>query len=141
MSETAFRKFIEEEHKRRGGEGSIWKQLKHQMQERCVDIIEASYQTLGSGCDRGRGREKDHEFYFELFGLDFMVGDQLDLWLIEVNTNPAITHDCSKTLNLLIPKMLDNVLSLAVEPIMKPVRLPETPFSNRFTAILTRSLK
>ena len=43
-----------------------------------------------------------------------MIDASFKLWLIEVNTNPAITHDCSKILNLLIPKMLDNVLSLAV---------------------------
>lgn len=72
--------------------------------------------------------------------MDFMIDDCFKLWLIEVNTNPAITHDCSKVLNLLIPKMLDNMLSLAVEPIMKPLRLPETPLNNRFQAVLKLSL-
>jgi len=67
-----------------------------------------------------------------------MINDNFKLWLIEVNTNPAITHECSKVLNLLIPRMLDNMLALAVEPIMKPLRVPETPFNNRFTAIYER---
>jgi len=70
--------------------------------------------------------------------MDFMINDNFKLWLIEVNTNPAITHECSKVLNLLIPRMLDNMLALAVEPIMKPLRVPETPFNNRFTAIYER---
>jgi len=70
--------------------------------------------------------------------MDFMIDDNFKLWLIEVNTNPAITHECSKVLNLLIPRMLDNMLALAVEPIMKPLRVPETPFNNRFTAIYER---
>lgn len=43
-----------------------------------------------------------------------MIDEAFKLWLIEVNTNPAITHDCSRVLNNLIPKMLDNVLALAV---------------------------
>lgn len=142
LSEALFQKFIQEEHRRRGGQDDIWNSLKHQMQQRCVDIIESSYQTLAMGCQPEEPRQQGaDEFYFELFGLDFMIDHLLNLWLIEVNTNPAITHDCSKTLNLLIPKMLDNALTLAVEPIMKPLRLPETPFTNRFTAVLTRTLK
>lgn len=72
--------------------------------------------------------------------MDFMIDERFKLWLIEVNTNPAITHDCSKVLNLLIPKMLDNLMALVVEPIMKPQRVPETPFINHFSAILKRSL-
>lgn len=46
--------------------------------------------------------------------MDFMIDEEFHLWLIEVNTNPAITHDCSKVLNRLIPKMLDNVFAIAV---------------------------
>ena len=69
-----------------------------------------------------------------------MIDEDFKLWLIEVNTNPAITQDCSKLMNLLIPKMLDNMLNIAVEPIMKPLRLPETPFCNRFKAIHKRNM-
>ena len=72
--------------------------------------------------------------------MDYMVDEHFKLWIIEVNTNPALTHDCSKLMNLLMPKLLDNVLTLAVEPIMKPLRSAETPSSNRFTAILKRTL-
>ena len=56
--------------------------------------------------------------------MDFMIDEYFKLWLIEVNTNPALTHDCSKLMNLLVPKMLDNMFNIAVEPIMKPLRLP-----------------
>jgi hypothetical protein len=27
---------------------------------------------------------------FELFGLDFMIDGELDVWLIEVNSNPCL---------------------------------------------------
>ena len=43
---------------------------------------------------------------FELFGLDFMIDVDSKLWLIEVNTNPAITHDCSRVLGRLIPRII-----------------------------------
>ena len=72
--------------------------------------------------------------------MDYMVDENFKLWMIEVNTNPALTHDCSKLMNLLMPKLLDNVLNLAVEPIMKPLRSAETPSNNLFTAILKRTL-
>lgn len=67
--------------------------------------------------------------------MDFMIDRDFKLWLIEVNTNPAITHDCSKVLNQLIPAMLDNLLVLAVEPVMPPLRPNLAPFDNRFRAI------
>ena len=67
--------------------------------------------------------------------MDFMVDKDFKLWLIEVNTNPAITHDCSKVLNQLIPAMLDNLLVLAVEPVMPPLKPNQTSFDNRFRAI------
>jgi hypothetical protein len=35
------------------------------------------------------------EFTFEVFGLDFMIDQNLKPWLIEINTNPAITVCCS----------------------------------------------
>lgn len=27
---------------------------------------------------------------FEIFGLDFMIDSNLDVWLIEINTNPCL---------------------------------------------------
>jgi len=54
-----------------------------------------------------------------------MIDENLKLWLIEVNTNPAITHDCSRVLNRLIPKLLDNTFAIAVMPFMRPSKIPE----------------
>lgn len=45
---------------------------------------------------------------FELFGLDFMIDDEFKVWLIEVNTNPAI-EICCMLLQKIIPSMIDNV--------------------------------
>ena len=70
-----------------------------------------------------------------------MIDEEFGLWLFEVNTNPAITHDCSKVLNRLIPKMLDNVFAIAVEPIMRPVRLQDLPYNNKFTAVFKKQLE
>ena len=89
------------------------------------------------GC--GGSQEQD-KYYFELFGLDFLLDADLKLWLIEVNTNPSITADCSRLLSRLIPRVLDNVLSLAVEPLMRPHRVPDRPYNSQFNCVFTKSI-
>jgi hypothetical protein len=42
---------------------------------------------------------------FEIFGLDFMIDSEFNIWLIEVNTNPCLELSCP-LLGSLIPKMI-----------------------------------
>lgn len=53
---------------------------------------------------------------FEVFGYDFMVDSQFKVWLIEVNTNPAI-DDSSPMLKAMIPRMLDDAFKLTIDRI------------------------
>ena len=53
---------------------------------------------------------------FEVFGYDFMIDDQLQLKLIEVNTNPSI-EICCPLLARIIPSMLDSVFRVALDPL------------------------
>ena len=53
---------------------------------------------------------------FEIFGYDFMVDSAFKVWLIEVNTNPAI-DDCSPMLKAMIPRMLDDAFKLTIDKI------------------------
>ena len=41
----------------------------------CIDVVESSYEILVSGCGRGfEGEDVEGKvFYYELFGLDFMI--------------------------------------------------------------------
>lgn len=55
----------------------------------------------------------------ELFGLDFLIDKQFNVWLIECNTNPSIEICCS-LLTRLVPNMLDNVVTIAVDPFFPP---------------------
>jgi len=45
-----------------------------------------------------------------------MVDSQFKVWLIEVNTNPAI-DDCSPMLKAMIPRMLDDGFKLTLDKI------------------------
>jgi hypothetical protein len=68
-------------------------------------------------------------FSFEIFGYDFMIDEDLDPWLIEVNTNPCFELS-SPYLARLIPAMVENALKIAVDPIFPP---PPVPNSKRHT--------
>ena len=46
---------------------------------------------------------------FEIFGLDFMIDNDLKLWLIEVNSNPCLELSCP-LLAQIIPNLVENVL-------------------------------
>ena len=45
---------------------------------------------------------------FEIFGFDFMIDSEMNLWLIEVNTNPCL-EESSPLLCQLIPRMIGNI--------------------------------
>jgi tubulin--tyrosine ligase len=50
-------------------------------------------------------------------GLDFMLDDQLNLNIIEVNTNPCLETPCI-LLQRMIPEVIDQTLKLAVDPFL-----------------------
>ena len=68
---------------------------------------------------------------FEIFGLDFMVDENLQVWLIEANSNPSITTENS-FLNLLIPRMLDDAFKLTLDK-MFPIPKKDSHFSKLYS--------
>ena len=62
-------------------------------------------------------------FSCEIYGYDFMIDEDLNVWLIEVNTNPCLELS-SPYLSRLIPAMIENALKIAVDPIFPPPPVP-----------------
>jgi hypothetical protein len=68
-------------------------------------------------------------FSMEIFGYDFMIDEDFNPWMIEVNTNPCLELACP-FLARLIPAMIENALKIAVDPIFPP---PPVPNSKKHT--------
>lgn len=51
---------------------------------------------------------------FELFGYDFMVDQDLSVWLIECNTNPCL-QESAPYLRKLLPRMIDDAFRLTID--------------------------
>ena len=66
-------------------------------------------------------------YSYEIFGYDFMIDEDFNVWVIEVNTNPCFELSCSY-LARLIPAMVENALKIAVDPLFPP---PPVPASKR----------
>lgn len=56
---------------------------------------------------------------FELFGYDFMIDEDFQVWLIEANTNPCLETGCA-FLSRIIPACLENTLCLVLDPLFPP---------------------
>jgi hypothetical protein len=80
------------------------------MKDLIIDTFNATRHQLNPG-------RRKH--CFELLGYDFLIDEDLRLWLIEVNTNPYFGVPNLFIADLL-PKMMDDVLKLVVDPLYPP---------------------
>ena len=55
---------------------------------------------------------------FELFGYDFIIDEDLNTWMIEVNTNPCL-EESSSILQMYLPRLVEDMLSLSVDSLFK----------------------
>lgn len=53
---------------------------------------------------------------FEMFGYDFIIDEDFNVWIIEVNTNPCI-EESSNLLKMYLPRLIDDMLKLSVDTI------------------------
>jgi hypothetical protein len=63
---------------------------------------------------------------WELFGFDFLIDEDFRVWLIEVNTNPYLGSP-NQFIADLMPKMLDDMLKLTVDPTYEPKNVESRP--------------
>lgn len=56
---------------------------------------------------------------FELLGYDFMLDEDLNVYLIEVNTNPCLDTSPCTLLQRLVTQLLDQTFKVAVDPFLR----------------------
>jgi len=59
---------------------------------------------------------------FELFGYDFILDADFNVWLIEINTNPCI-EESSELLKVYLPRMIEDMLRLTIDHIFPKIRI------------------
>ena len=58
---------------------------------------------------------------FELFGFDYFIDVDYNVFLIEVNTNPCL-EESSQLLKMLLPRMLDDLFKLTIDQVYLPTK-------------------
>ena len=51
-----------------------------------------------------------------MFGYDFILDEDFNVWLIEVNTNPCL-EESSQLLKELLPRMVEDMLKLTIDQV------------------------
>ena len=102
-----FQKFLDEEYKEK--KYNIKKDLFKQIKK----IIEITMRSAKSKINNNH-----RKYQFEIFGYDFMMDKDFNLFLIEINTNPGL-EESSPWIKLIVPRMLDDALRLTVDKLFE----------------------
>ena len=94
-------------HLSQAGKASEFQNILHKVKEYC-------YTTLSSV--KNKLNPKQQKYCFQLFGFDYILDENLKVWLIEVNNNPCIELS-SPLLQQLIPRMLNDAFKLSLDKI------------------------
>ena len=61
----------------------------------------------------------NRHFCFEIFGYDFMMDINFNVYLLEINTNPGLEIS-SPWIKVIIPRMIDDALRLTIDDVFPP---------------------
>ena len=103
-----FQKFLDENYAEKNYK--LNKNLANQIKE----IV-----SITMKCGKDQINKNNRSFQFEIFGYDFMLDANFNLFLIEINTNPGI-EESSPWIKIIVPRMLDDALRLTLDQIFSP---------------------
>eukprot|EP00397_Hematodinium_sp_SG-2012_P005935 GEMP01005960.1.p1 GENE.GEMP01005960.1~~GEMP01005960.1.p1 ORF type:complete len:354 (+),score=48.12 GEMP01005960.1:1005-2066(+) len=90
----------------------VVKQMVPRMQELvCLSMQSVRHHFLRPSGSQGIFKQVS----FQLFGYDFMLDEEGEIFLIEVNSNPCLEQS-SAMLSDLIPRMLDEMFKICIDP-------------------------
>ena len=102
-----FQKFLDENYSERKYN------IKTDMFKQIKEIVQI---TMKSAKDKIN--KNNRNFQFEIFGYDFMMDKDFNLFLIEINTNPGL-EESSPWIKTIVPRMLDDALRLTIDQLFE----------------------
>ena len=83
--------------------------VKDNLMTQVKEIIEITMK-----CAKTQMNINKRKYSFEIFGYDFMLDSDFNLFLIEINTNPGL-EESSPWIKTIVPRMLDDALRLTID--------------------------
>ena len=103
-----FQKFIDEKYPNKKYN------LKVDLMKKVKEIV-----TLSMRAGKEKINKNNRNYQFEIFGYDFMLDNDFNVFLIEINTNPGL-EESSPWIKIIIPRMLDDALRLTIDQLFDP---------------------
>lgn len=63
-----------------------------------------------------KGKLVAQNYTFELFGYDFIIDEDLNTMLIEINTNPCL-EEPNRLMKHFVPRMIDDLFNITMDPL------------------------
>lgn len=90
-------------------------------------------------CTKKKMNASNRSNCFELFGFDFLLDEDFRVWLIEVNYNPFLGTP-NEYMKVLVPRMIEDMLKIVLDPVLKPQQVPDADRPNDFELIYRDNL-
>ena len=103
-----FQKFLDEKYADKNYK------LNKDLMNKVKEIITISMRSV-----KEKINKNNRNYQFELFGYDFMLDEDFNLFLIEINTNPGL-EESSPWIKIIVPRMLDDALRLTLDQLFEP---------------------
>ena len=108
VSFLEFQKFLEEKHKEKNID------IQRDIMSKVKEIVDVTMKSVKDKINMNK-----RHFSFEIFGYDFMMDEEFNMFLIEINTNPGI-EESSPWIKVIVPRMLDDAIRLTIDKIFPP---------------------
>ena len=105
---SEFQKFIDENYNNKQYK------LNKDLMIKVKEIVSISMRSVKEKINKNN---RNHQF--EIFGYDFMLDEDFNLFLIEINTNPGL-EESSPWIKIIVPRMLDDALRLTLDQLFEP---------------------
>ena len=87
--------------------------IKNNLVPQMKEIIKLTMKSIKYKINKNR-----RNYQFEIFGYDFMIDSEFNLFLIEINTNPGL-EESSPWIKIVVPRMLDDALRITIDQLFE----------------------